>query len=49
MLPAAQVARTPNGALFRTKKQGFLPEMMQEMYNDRTIYKKKMLIAQQTI
>ena len=47
MLPAAQVARTPNGALFRTKKQGFLPEMMQEMYNDRTIYKKKMLIAQQ--
>ena len=47
MLPAAQVARTPNGALFRTKKQGFLPKMMQEMYNDRTIYKKKMLIAQQ--
>ena len=47
MLPSAQVARTPNGALFRTKKQGFLPKMMQEMYNDRTIYKKKMLIAQQ--
>ena len=47
MLPDAKVARTPNGALFRTKKQGFLPEMMQEMYNDRTIYKKKMLTAKQ--
>ena len=38
---------TPNGALYRKDKHGFLPEMMQEIYNDRTIYKKKMLKAKQ--
>ena len=38
---------TPNGALYRTDKKGFLPEMMQDIYNDRTIYKKKMLQAKQ--
>ena len=38
---------TPNGAIFNTEKQGFLPEMMQSMYDDRTIYKKKMLDAKQ--
>ena len=38
---------TPNGALYRTDKLGFLPEMMQEIYNDRTVYKKKMLKAKQ--
>ena len=38
---------TPNGALFKTDKQGFLPAMMQELYNDRVVYKKKMLRAQQ--
>ena len=32
---------TPNGALYRTDKKGFLPEMMQEIYDDRTIFKKK--------
>ena len=38
---------TPNGALYRTDKLGFLPQMMQEIYDDRTIYKKKMLKAKQ--
>ena len=38
---------TPNGALYRTDKHGFLPEMMQDIYNDRTVYKKKMLKAKQ--
>jgi len=47
LLKPADVTCTPNGALFRTKMMGFLPEMMQEMYNDRTIYKKKMLEAKQ--
>ena len=41
------VTFTPNGATFSRESQGFLPEMMQEMYNDRTIYKKKMLDAKQ--
>tara|TARA_R110001592_G_scaffold52601_6_gene161021 strand:- start:1593 stop:4106 length:2514 start_codon:yes stop_codon:yes gene_type:complete len=38
---------TPNGALFRKDIKGFLPEMMETIYNDRTIYKKKMLQAKQ--
>ena len=38
---------TPNGALYRKDKKGFLPEMMQEIYDDRTIFKKKMLQAKQ--
>jgi DNA polymerase elongation subunit (family B) len=41
------VTATPNGAMFRKDFQGFLPEMMQTMYDDRTIYKKKMLAAKQ--
>jgi len=36
---------TPNGALFKTDNQGFLPEMMETMYNERVIYKKRMLKA----
>ena len=40
---------TPNGALFRTDKKGFLPEMMQKMYDDRVRYKKAMLEAKQNL
>ena len=42
-----QTTITPNGALYRTDKKGFLPEMMQDIYDDRTIFKKKMLKAKQ--
>ena len=35
-----QTTITPNGALYRTDKLGFY-QMMQEIYNDRTVYKKK--------
>jgi len=38
---------TPNGAFFRKDKRGFLPELMENMYNDRVKYKKLMLQAQQ--
>jgi len=38
---------TPNGALFKTDKRGFLPEIMQEMYDDRVKYKKLTLQAKQ--
>ena len=38
---------TPNGQFFRTDKQGFLPKMMSEMYDDRKKFKKEMLKAQQ--
>ena len=36
---------TPNGAMFKTDAQGFLPEMMETMYNERVIFKKRMLKA----
>jgi len=38
---------TPNGSKFKIDKQGFLPAMMQQLYDDRTTYKKKMLHAKQ--
>ena len=38
---------TPNGAFFRKDKRGFLPELMENMYNDRVKYKKLMLQAEQ--
>ena len=41
------VTLTPNGALFKTDKQGFLPEIMQTMYDDRVKYKKLLLQAKQ--
>ena len=36
-----------NGALYTTEFRGFLPELMEKIYKDRTIYKKKMLKAKQ--
>ena len=41
------VTLTPNGQFFRTDVQGFLPKMMEEMYDDRKKFKKMMLKAQQ--
>ena len=38
---------TPNGQFFRTDVQGFLPAMMEEMYEDRKKFKKLMLQAKQ--
>ncbi len=37
----------PNGAMYRKDKRGFRPELMEKIYKDRTIYKKKMLEAKQ--
>jgi DNA polymerase elongation subunit (family B) len=37
----------PNGAMYRKDARGFLPELMEKMYNDRVIFKKKMLEAKQ--
>src|SRR5210317_2206398 len=36
---------TPNGALFKTDSEGFLPKLLGKMYNDRVTYKKLMLEA----
>lgn len=38
---------TPNGAIFRTDKKGFFPELMEKIYNDRVIYKRKALKSSQ--
>ena len=41
------VTLTPNGQFFRTDKQGFLPKMLEDMYEDRKKFKKMMLQAKQ--
>jgi DNA polymerase elongation subunit (family B) len=41
------VTMTPNGQFFRTDRVGFLPKMLEEMYESRKTFKKKMLAAKQ--
>ena len=41
------VTLTPNGQFFRTDKRGFLPNMLDEMYEDRKKFKKLMLKSKQ--
>ena len=41
------VTMTPNGQFFRTDKQGFLPKMLEDQYEDRKKFKKLMLKAKQ--
>jgi DNA polymerase elongation subunit (family B) len=36
-----------NGTHYTTKFRGFLPKLMEKIYQERTIYKKKMLVAKQ--
>jgi DNA polymerase elongation subunit (family B) len=35
----------PNGAMYRKDVRGILPELMEKMYNERVIFKKKMIEA----
>ena len=35
----------PNGAMFTTEKQGFLPKLMDKIYSERVVFKKKMIKA----
>lgn len=44
--PDGEYCMAANGHFFRKDIQGFLPAMMERMYEDRTIYKKKMIEAQ---
>jgi len=37
----------PNGAMYRKDVRGFLPELMDKMYDERVIFKKRMLKAKQ--
>jgi DNA polymerase elongation subunit (family B) len=34
-----------NGAIYRKDKQGFLPTLMEKMYNDRVVFKERMIEA----
>jgi DNA polymerase elongation subunit (family B) len=45
--PYREYAVCANGAMFRKDVRGFLPELMEKIYKDRTIYKKKMIAAKQ--
>ena len=45
--PYKEYAVCANGAMYRKDVRGFLPELMEKIYEDRTIYKKKMLEAKQ--
>ena len=38
-----------NGAMFRKDVRGFLPELMEKIYKDRTVFKKKMLATKQEL
>jgi DNA polymerase elongation subunit (family B) len=40
---------TPNGQLFHRNKQGFLSEIMETMYEDRAMYKKKAIDAKKKL
>ena len=35
----------PNGAMFTTKIRGFLPKLMEKIYSERVVFKKKMIEA----
>lgn len=45
-LKSDNVTITPNGQFFRTDVKGFLPEMVEKMFNARQTYKKKKLQAE---
>jgi len=40
---------TPNGQFFKTSERGFLPKMMENMYEDRKVYKKKAIEAKKEL
>ena len=45
-LQKKEVAMAANGHCFTTKRQGLFPEIVEKIYNERVIYKKKMIEAQ---
>jgi len=44
-----EYAYAANGTIYRKDKQGFLPALMEKMYNDRVEYKKKMIGAKKKL
>ena len=44
-----QFAVCANGAQYRKDKHGFLPQMMKKMYDERVVFKKKMIKAKKEV
>ena len=49
ILKVANVTLAPNGQFFNKEQYGFLPELMETMYNDRSAYKKKAIQAKKEL
>ena len=49
ILRSMNVTLSPNGQFFSIAKQGFLAKIMEDMYNDRTKYKKKSIEAKKEL
>lgn len=49
ILKSMNVTLSPNGQFFSVTKQGFLSKIMEDMYNDRTKYKKKAIEAKKEL
>ena len=47
IISKSNLSLTPNGVLYNNDKKGFLPKLMQKMYDDRVLYKKEMLKTKQ--
>ena len=47
MLQEQNITLTANGVSYTKEKQGFMPELMEKMYKDRSRFKKQMLKVQQ--
>ena len=45
--PNSNYATCANGAMFDKSRRGFLPELMDKMYGDRVVFKRRMLDAKQ--
>ena len=48
-LASSNCTITPNGQFFTKERHGFLPEIMETMYNDRAAYKKKAIAAKKDL
>jgi len=46
-LQQENVTVAPNGSVYTREKRGFLPELMEKIYKERKVFKRKMLDAQQ--
>jgi len=47
--PDLNASYAANGCFYRKENQSFLAEIMERMYNDRTVYKKKMIEAKKRL